>query len=138
MVKDLTDSKSFEKRYLVNDTQNENKTKILIKLSSSNINKEDLTQILKETIILSRIKSGSLIQNVLSYFIEKKQLFVVMNNFQEKTLNDLLMTTNTLSSDLKYRWCKDLTFAMDYLHMHNQAHLKAYTKYLIIILFHLF
>jgi hypothetical protein len=48
----------------------------------SSIDKEHLKQVLKEAIILTRIKCGNLIQNYSSYFIENKKLFLVMDYFE--------------------------------------------------------
>jgi hypothetical protein len=42
------------------------------------IGEENLKRVLKETIILSRIKTADLIQGITKYFIEEKQLFLMM------------------------------------------------------------
>ncbi len=39
-----------------------------------------------------------------------------------------IKSDDTIVPDIKCMWCKDLAFAIDYLHTHNQAHLKIYPQ----------
>lgn len=59
---------------------NSSERKILRRILNT-IDKADLKQVLKETITLSRIKCDGLIQNVSSYFIENKNLFIEMDYY---------------------------------------------------------
>jgi len=54
---------------------------MIIRSINAQLDKEHLTEILKETIVLTRIKCENLFQGVLKYFIENKQLFLVMDYY---------------------------------------------------------
>ena len=103
----------------------------MLRKISNSIEKEDLKQVLKETIVLNRIKCDDLIHGISRYFIENKTLFILMENLElQESLSSVLSLnvddSNTLNK--KYMWCRDIAFAVDYLHTHNQPHLKIYPK----------
>ena len=84
-----------------------------------------LENVLKEVIVLNRIKCSNLIHDITSYFIENKTLFVLMNYFEYERLDHRLNNFNSRKDNdfvLKAAWLTDLAFALDYLHLHLQAH----------------
>jgi serine/threonine protein kinase len=78
---------------------------------------------------LTRIKCDGLILGIERYFIENKTLFILMNqpdlNLESLDSRLILKEENLFT---KHLWCKDLAFAIDFLHTHNQAHLKIYPQ----------
>ena len=70
-----------------------------------------------------------MIHGIERYFIENKTLFVLMNqyDFSLETLDKRLSSKEECLPQM-HMWCKDLAFAVDYLHTHNQAHLKIYPQ----------
>jgi hypothetical protein len=78
---------------------------------------------------LTRIKCDGLINGIERYFIENKTLFILMNqpdlNLESLDSRLILKEENLFT---KHLWCKDLAFAIDFLHTHNQAHLKIYPQ----------
>lgn len=51
-------------------------------INSFNLDKEHVKEVLKEAIVLTRINCSEMIQSCTSYFIQEKQLFVVMDHFE--------------------------------------------------------
>ena len=76
---DLFREGSFDTSYLASD---QNKKKLIIRSINTTLDKDHLKETLKEAIILTRIKCDNLIQGVLKYFIESKQLFLLMDFYQ--------------------------------------------------------
>ena len=81
-----------------------------------------MQQILKETMIYKRIKCGNLIQGVNDYFIKNKNLFIEMDYYEETLSSYLSKNFKTIDSLIKLQWSKDLAFALDHLHLHEQSH----------------
>jgi hypothetical protein len=76
----LISENTFKRRFVA--TLKNDQKKVLVDLISSLVDKDHLKQVLKESIILTRIKCVNLIQNFNSYFIENKQLYVVTNHYE--------------------------------------------------------
>jgi hypothetical protein len=76
----LISENTFKRRFVA--TLKNDKKKVLVDLISSQVDKDHLKQVLKESIILTRVKCGYLIQNFNSYFIENKFLYVVTNHYE--------------------------------------------------------
>ena len=73
-------STEFEERFLVKDTRND-AIKLIRKINRKEAHK--LERILKETIVLKRIKLENSLQGVIDYFIENKQLYIVQDYLDE-------------------------------------------------------
>ena len=118
----LYSNEEFEQRYLIALKVN-GKEKVIRKINS-HVN--SLNEVLKEAIILKRIKCDNLCQNVEDYYIQNKSLFLVMNYYGQDTLesylDDLKKKQKQLDIGTVKKWIMDLTFTIDYLHKHNQAH----------------
>ena len=54
---------------------------MIIRSINAQLDNQHLTEILKETIVLTRIKCENLFQGVIKYFIENKQLFLVLDYY---------------------------------------------------------
>ena len=77
----LISENTFKRRFAA--TLKNDQKKVLVDLISSLVDKDHLMQVLKESIILTRIKCGNnLIQNFNSYFIENKQLYLATNHYE--------------------------------------------------------
>lgn len=117
----------FDSRFLVQDTHDKNKKKYILSRIKKSIDTEDLKDTLKECIVLSRIRSDNLIQDLVRYFIENKQLYYLIAYYEDNTLREYLDKNSAqMSVDQKYMFCIDLAFSLDYLHIHLQNHLKIY------------
>ena len=55
--------------------------RLVIRSINAQLDKDHLKETLKETIVLTRIKCDNMIQGVSKYFIENKQLFVIMDYY---------------------------------------------------------
>lgn len=102
--------------------------KKIIRKIDPKLNKEEMQNILKETIIYKRIKCGNLIQGVNDYFIKNQNLFIEMDYYEETLSSYLSKNFNSFDFDTKLQWTKDLAFALDYLHLHEQSHKKINTN----------
>ncbi len=110
-------STSFERKYIAKDIRN-NKKRIIRKIKKST----QLEKTLGEAIVYKRLKCENLIQGVLDFFIENKELYIVMDYFDEdKTLANYL-TEEIPPFQTIINWYLDLAFSVDYLHLHNQSH----------------
>ena len=110
-------STSFERKYIAKDIRN-NKKRIIRKIKKS----AQLEKTLGEAIVYKRLKCENLIQGVLDFFIENKELYIVMDYFDEdKTLANYL-TEEIPPFQTIINWYLDLAFSVDYLHLHNQSH----------------
>ena len=58
------------------------------------------------------------------FIIFKKIFYFIFKKFP--SLESKLSSAKTLDLETKLVWCKDLTFALDYFHMHNQVHKKVF------------
>ena len=108
-----------------NEKKSNEKKKYILRRIKKNVDKQDLKEVLKDFIVLSRIRCDNLVQDVVRYFIENKQLYCLISYYDEINLKDYLLK-NTLTRELKYTFCIDLAFSLDYLHIHLQSHLKIY------------
>lgn len=109
-------STSFETKYIANDIRINKKRTI------RHINKStNLEQTLREAIVYKRLTFDNLIQGVLDFFIENKELYIVMDYFDgDKTLANYVCTEIPFETVVK--WSLDLAISLDYLHLHNQSH----------------
>jgi serine/threonine protein kinase len=117
---------SFEKRILINFEQNNGKhTQYIIRKINTEIGKENLLKAVKQTILLKRIKTGNLIQGITDYCIINKILYIKMKYIDNETvLNEIKLKNINNDETVIIRYLKDVAFALDFLHMHNQSHNK--------------
>ena len=115
-------SNPFEIRYLARDTWND--AKRIIRKIKNTLNEDALRRTLQETIVYKRIKCDNLIHGVLDYFIENKELYIVINYYdEENNLTNFISNENIeVINQMIVNWCLDLAFAVDYLHTHDVPH----------------
>ena len=117
---------SFEKRILIDFEQNNGKhVNYIVRKINTEIGKENLLKVLKQTIILKRIKTGNLIQGITDYCIINKILYIKMKYIDNETvLNEIKLKNMNNDETVIIGYLKDVTFALDFLHMHNKSHNK--------------
>ncbi len=116
---------SLEKRILIDFEQNNGKhINYIVRKINTEIGKENLLKVLKQTILLKRIKTGNLMQGITDYCIINKILYIKMKYIDNDTVLNEIKIKNINNETVIIRYLKDITFALDYLHMHNQTHNK--------------
>lgn len=88
---------------------------------SSKMDENKLKSILRETIVVNRIRGDNLFQSIQKYSIKNKTLIIDLEKY-EQTLTNYKNNLVELIIEKKLILLKDLAFALDYLHLHLQSH----------------
>lgn len=117
------------------------------------IGAEKTKETLREAISFKHIKIEELMHNYVDYLIMDKQLYVIMDCIElvfaiplffylfKSFFSNLFsfyfkknlcpFTTEKIQLSTKLEWFKDLTFAIDYLHLHFIVHKKIFMRYIL-------